>query len=316
MSVGGEAAREAHVTGPESIVPSHLETPPPEDKTLWRRLKELPRQIGRAALAGFSHGITNYAAALTFYSLLSLFPALIIVVGLLAVFGKTSASQLIVTLIDQLAPAGAAETIRGPITQIVSQRAGAETLLSLSVIVALVAASAYIGTFIWAVERVYAVAKPPSFLKQLPRQLLFAVIILVLLAVLGVVAVSGGPVAKTLGGMLGLGSTAVRLYQVARWPLLLVAAVLLFFTLYVAAPDVQRRGFIHALPGAVLGVAVWLVASALFGLYVSHLGRYGATYGTLAGLVVFLMWIWILNLALLLGAEFNVQLGRLPARSP
>ena len=130
---------------------------------------------------------------------------------------------------------------------------------------------------------------------------------------MGFIAVVSGPVAKAVGDGLGLGHAVVPVYRATRWPALLVAVVLLFYVLYVAAPDVQRSGFVRAVPGALLGVAVWVVASLVFDLYVNHLGRYGATYGTLGGLVVFLLWLWILNLALLLGAEFNVQLGRLPA---
>ena len=252
----------------------------------------------------------------TFFALLSLFPALIIVVALLATVGQTSASHLVVTFIEQLAPAGAADSIRGPLTQIVAQHANAGTLVSLGVIIGIWSASGYVACFIWAVERIYPVAKPLSFWRGLRRQLLFAVIILLLLAVMAAAAVVGGPLARLLGDALGVGSAAVAAYRVLRWPLLLAAAMVFFCVLYVAAPDVQRRGFLNALPGAASGVGVWALASVLFNLYVTHLGRYGATYGTLAGLVVFLLWVWILNLALLLGAEFNVQLGKLPARSP
>jgi membrane protein len=281
---------------------------------MWPRVRALPREAGRAALAGLHHGITNYAAALTFYSLLALFPALIIVVALLAAFGQTSASHMVVSFLEELAPAGAAASIRGPITQIISQHANAGTLVSLGVVIGIWSASGYVACFIWAVERIYPVAKTPSFWQGLRRQLLFAVVILLLLALMTTVTVVGGPLATRIGDILRLGGASVTAYRVVRWPLLLAAAMLLFFTLYVAAPDVQRSGFRRAVPGAVLGVGVWALASVLFNVYVTHLGRYGATYGTLAGLVVFLLWVWILNLSLLLGAEFNVQLGMLPRR--
>ena len=280
---------------------------------MWPRLKGLLERVWRAALAANGHGATRLSASLTYYALLSLFPALIILVALFAVLGQTSASQLIVGLVDELAPQGAADVIREPITQIVSGRSSAGAIVGVSVIVALWAASSYVGAFIWAVERVYPVDKPLASWKLLLRRLLFAVIILVLLAVMALVVVVGGPLARLVADAVGLGDATVLAYRILRWPLLFVAAVMLFFVLYAAAPDVQRRGFLKALPGAVLGVAVWTVASVGFNLYVTHLGRYGATYGTLAGLVVFLLWLWILNLALLLGAEFNVQPGRLPA---
>ena len=122
----------------------------------------LPGQVGKAALSGLGHGITSYAAALTFFALLSLFPALIIVVALLTTLGATSASHLVVTLVNELAPAGAGESIRGSVEQIVAQRSDAGALVSLSVLIGLWSASSYVGCFIWAVERVYPVAKPPS----------------------------------------------------------------------------------------------------------------------------------------------------------
>jgi membrane protein len=251
---------------------------------MWPRLEGWLRPVWRAALAGYGRGGTRLAAALTYYALLS--------------------------------PPGAADVIREPVTQIVAQRSSAGAVVGASVVVALWAASSYVGAFMWSVDRVYEVAKPASSWKLLVRRLLFALIILALFAVIAVAVVVGGPLARLVADAAGLGDAIVTAYRVLRWPLLFGAAVLLFFILYLAAPDVQRRGFRQALPGAVLGVAVWTAASAVFNLYVTHLGRYGATYGTLAGLVVFLLWIWILNLALLLGAEFNVQLGRLPARSP
>lgn len=271
---------------------------------------------GRAFVAAFKGGVTNLAAALTYFSLLSLFPTLIIVVALLALVGQTSASHLFISLLEEVAPASAAETIRGPVAGVIAQRGGAGALVSVSAIVALFAASAYVGAFIWAVERIYPVSKPRSYLRQLLRQLLFALIVVVLLALLALIVVVSGPIARVVADASGLGGTVLLLYRILRWPVLVAAAVLLFLVLYLAAPDVQRRGVTHALPGAALGVAVWMAASVLFDLYVARLGHYGATYGALAGLVVFLLWVWILNLSLLVGAQFNVQLGKLRQGPP
>ena len=283
--------------------------------TMGLRLRTLPQRVWRAALAGLAHGITNYAAALTFYALLSLFPALIVVVALLAALGQTSATQLILTAVEQLAPPDAVEAIRGPIAGIVAASSGAATVVSLGVVIAVWSASAYVASFVWAVGRISPVDKPPSVLQGLLRRVLFAVIILLLLALMAAALVMGGPLARLVADAVGLGDATVTAYRILRWPLLFVAATLLFFVLYTAAPGVRQRGLLAALPGALLGVGVWLVASALFNLYVTNLGRYGATYGTLAGLVVFLLWVWILNLCLLLGAEFNAQSEGRPAIS-
>jgi membrane protein len=278
------------------------------------RFERVGAAMGRAVAAALKGGATTLAAGLTYYALLSLFPTLIVVVALLALVGQTSASHLFISLLEQIAPASAVDAIRGPIAGVVAQKSSAGVLVSAGAVIALVAASAYVGAFIWAVERVYPVSKSPSFPRRLVRQVLFAVIIVVLLAVLAVIVVVSGPVARVVADATGLGDSLLAAYQVARWPVMAAAAVLLFLVLYLAAPDVQRRGVLHALPGAVLGVAVWVVASVVFDLYVTHLGRYGATYGTLAGVVVFLLWLWILNVSLLLGAQFNAQLGKLPPR--
>lgn len=277
--------------------------------TVWPRVRALPRRAWRAALAGLGRGITNYAAALTFYALLSLSPALIIVVALLSALGQTSATQLIVTIVEQLAPPDAVDAIREPVARIVAASSGAAAIVSLGVVIALWSASGYIAAFVWAVEPISPVEKAPSFLRGLLSRLLFAVVILLLLALMGAAVVVGGPLARLVADAVGLGDATVTAYRILRWPLLFAAATLLFFVLYVASPGVRQRGLLAALPGALLGVGVWLVASALFNLYVTSLGRYGATYGTLAGLVVFLLWVWILNLCLLLGAEFNAQTG-------
>jgi membrane protein len=248
---------------------------------MWARAKELPREAWKAALTGFGHGITNFAGALTFFSLLSLFPGLIILVALLATIGQTSASELVVTLVEQLAPPDAVAPIRGPLTDILAGTAGATSIVSLSVVLALWAASGYVGCFIWAVERIYPVQKAPTFLQGLVRQLLFAVIILLLLAVMAVRVVVGGrshgssprPWASATRPSSPTGSSAGRC---CSWRPRCCS------TPCTSPPRRAAAGLPQSAARRGPGVTVWAIASAIFNLYTTHLGRYGATYGTLA----------------------------------
>lgn len=278
-----------------TIEPSHLSA------------REWVRLLGRTVSASLQDGVPNLAAGLTYYALLSLFPALIVVVALLALVGRASAASVALDLVRQLGPPGAADTLRGSVERVIQERGAASGLLSLGLLVALWSASNYVGAFMWSANQIYEVQDRP-FLRRAPRQLLLAIGILVLLAVILTAAVVTGPAAQVLGDALHLGGPVVLAYRIARWPALFVAATVLFSFLYYFAPNVRQPRFRWITPGGAVGVALWLVASVVFNLFARYIGDYGATYGTLAGVVVFLLWLWILNLALLAGAELNEQL--------
>ena len=271
------------------------------------------RLLRSTVAASREDGVPNLAAGLTYYSLLSLFPALIVVVALLALVGRESAASVALDLVREIGPPGAVDTLRGSVERVIQERAAASSLLSLGLLAAVWSASNYVGAFMWSANQIYEVQGRP-FLHRIPRQVALALGILVLLAVILTGAVITGPAAQVLGDVLGIGGPLVLAYRIARWPALFLTATVLFGVLYYFAPNVRQPSFRWITPGGVLGVTLWLLASALFGLFVRYVGDYGATYGTLAGIVVFLLWLWILNLALLVGAELNGQLEDLRAR--
>ena len=262
-----------------------------------------------AVRAGLSDGVMNHSASLTYYALLSLFPALIVVVALLALIGQAGTTRVLVDIAEQVAPASAVDTVRGPIENVIASRGTSQTLLSLGIVVAIFSASGFVGAFMWAANRIHGVPGRP-FLKKLPRQIILALALLVAMGLIATVVVLTGPIARTVGSGVGLADQAVLVYSIARWPLLFVLATLLFSVLYHFAPNVEQGRFRWISAGGFFGVAIGLVATFGFTMYVTTLGNYNATYGALAGVVVFLVWLWIFNLALLLGLEFNVEVLR------
>jgi len=273
----------------------------------YRRVLDVLVATVRHAL---DDNVPTLAGALTYYALLSLFPALIVIAGILTLAGREATGGVLVDVLAQLVPAEAARALEDPVKRLVADRAGAGTLLGVGLVVALWSASAYVGAFIWAARRVHEVRSGGPFLLNLARRLGFALLILVVLAVLAIVLVASGPVLATLAEALGIGAGALRAYDLARWPLLVGVAVLLISLLYAAAPAASARG-VHRLPvGSALAVAIWLVATTAFDYYVARFADYGAVYGALGGVIVFLLWLWIFNIAVLVGAELNAELAR------
>lgn len=239
---------------------------------------------------------TDLAAALTYYAVLSLFPALVAVISLLGI-------------IDDLGPASAVETLRGPIESISTSSAAGFGLV-LGILGALWSASGYVGAFGRAMNRVYEIDEGRPFWKLRPLQLLITLVALALVVLVGVALVVSGPVAEAVGNAIGLGSAAVTAWQIAKWPVLVLIVVLIVAILYYATPNVKQPKFRWMSMGAFIAIVVWVVASVAFAFYVSTFGSYSQTYGALAGVIVFLLWLWITNLALLFGAEFDSETER------
>lgn len=273
-----------------------------------------PEMALTSVKAALDDGVLNLSASLTYYALLSLFPALIVVVALLALIGQAGTTRVFIDIAEQVAPASAVDTVRGPIENVIASRGTSQTLLSLGIIVAVFSASGFVGAFMWAANLVHGVPGRP-FLKKLPRQILLALALLVAMGLIATVVVVSGPIARTIGSAIGLGDQAVLAYSILRWPLLFVLASLLFSILYHFAPNVEGERFRLITVGGFFGVVIGLVATFGFTMYVSTLGNYNATYGALAGVVVFLIWLWIFNISLLLGLEFNVEMLRRRRRS-
>ena len=254
---------------------------------------------------------TDLAAALTYYAVLALFPAMIALLSLVGLFGQ--GKQTVATLLGIAKQVGAGSmvsTIEGPLTQMAAQPQAAGFAFVLGLATALWSASGYVGSFGRAMNRMYEIREGRPFWKLRPLMLLVTLVALVLVAAVALALVVTGPAADAVGNALGIGSTAVTVWNIAKWPVILLVVVLVVAVLYWATPNVKQPKFRWISVGALLAIVVWIVASALFGVYVATFSSYNKTYGVLAGVVVFLLWLWITNLALLFGAELDSELER------
>ena len=255
--------------------------------------------------------MTDWAAALTYYGLLSLFPALIALVSLLGLFGDpVTTTRQITDVVTELGPSTAADTFAGPIESITSNRSSAGILFFVGLGVALWSASGYVGAFMRASNVAWETPEGRPFLKLRPLQIVVTLVMVIMLAVVALALVLTGPVVEAVGSSIGVGDTALTVWEIAKWPVLLGVVILMFSVLYYAAPNVKLPGFRWITPGSAFAVIAWLVASALFAFYVSNFGSYDKTYGTLGGIVSLLVWMWITNLALLFGVELNAERER------
>jgi membrane protein len=255
--------------------------------------------------------LSDWAAALTYYGLLSLFPALIAMVSLIGIFGdpKTTTSTL-TEIITELGPQSGAETFKGPIDSIVENQSAAGFAFVIGLAVALWSASGYIGAFTRASNIVYETPEGRPFWKLRPLQIAITLAMIVMMALLAIGLVLTGPVVEAIAGPVGLSSTAVDIWNIAKWPVMAAIFILMVDVLYYTTPNVKLRGFRWVTPGAIVSIVVWAIASALFAFYVANFGSYDKTYGTLGGLVVLLLWFWITNLAILFGHQMNAERER------
>jgi membrane protein len=255
--------------------------------------------------------LTDWAAALTYYGLLSLFPALIALVSIIGLFGDPQTTTSKVTeIVTSIGPKSAANTFSGPIESITSHRSRAGFAFVIGLGVALWSASGYVGAFMRASNIVYETPEGRPFWKLRPLQILVTLVIVILLAIIALALVLTGPIVDAVASPLGIGSTAQTIWSIAKWPVLIAIFMLMLAILYYASPNVKMRGFKFITPGSLVALLVWVVASALFAFYVAKFGSYDKTYGALAGVVVLLMWMWITNLAILFGHELNAERER------
>jgi membrane protein len=267
--------------------------------------------IKRTATEFQEDNLTDWAAALTYYGLLSLFPALIAMVSLIGIFGDPkSTTQSLTEIITEIGPASAAETFKGPIESITESSGTAGIAFVLGLAVALWSASGYTGAFMRASNIIYETPEGRPFWKLRPLQLLVTLVMIVLLALLAVSLVLTGPVVSAIAEPLGIGSTAVDVWNIAKWPVMAAVFLLVLAVLYYASPNVKLRGFKWVTAGSLVAIVIWILASALFGLYVANFGSYDKTYGSIGGLIALLVWFWISNLAILFGHQLNAERER------
>jgi membrane protein len=253
--------------------------------------------------------LTDWAAALTYYSVLAIFPALIVLVSILGLVGE-SATQPLIDNLGTVAPGPAKDIFTSALKNLQGDQGAAGVLFVVGLIGALWSASGYVGAFMRASNAIYDIDEGRPVWKTLPVRVSLTLVLLTLLAISTIAVVLTGGLAERFGDIVGLGSTAVTIWNIAKWPVLLVVVSFMFALLYWAAPNVKHPGFRWISPGGLLAVVAWLIASGAFGLFVSNFGSYNKTYGALGGVVVFLVWLWISNIVILLGAEFNAELER------
>ena len=253
--------------------------------------------------------ITDWAAALTYFAVLAIFPALIALVSIVGLIGPSATDPLIENL-SSVAPGPAKEILTDTISGLASSQGAAGFAFVIGLVLALNSASSYIAAFSRASNSIYDVEEGRPTWKLKPAQIgtTLVLIILLLIVVLGV-AVSG-PLADEVGKLIGLGSTATTIYDLVKIPVILAVVSLMIAFLYWAAPNVKQPGFKFVSPGGVVALVLFIVASLLFAFYVANFGSYNKTYGSLGGVIVFLVWLWITNIAILFGAEFNAELQR------
>lgn len=283
-----------------------------------RRAPDTPTELPKRAWAGVLKGalhefkndeLTDRAAALTYYGVLSLFPALLVLVSLLGLTGKSATGALLAN-IKKLAPGSARDIITRAVEQLQSNAGVGSLMAVVGIVLAVWSASGYVAAFIRAANAVYDMPEGRPVWKILPVRLGVTVVLMVLTVVSALIVVFTGGPARQVGTTLGIGDTALTVWSIAKWPVLVVLVTVMIAILYWASPNAKVKGFRWITPGSFLGLVIWMIASAGFAFYVADFASYNKTYGTMAGVIVFLVWLWITNLAILLGLEFDAETVR------
>ncbi|MFC8193359.1 YihY/virulence factor BrkB family protein [Cellulomonas sp. NPDC057328] len=291
-------------TAPSPDDPRKPDSPADLEKRSWKYvLRKTLREFGKDQC-------TDLAAALTYYGVLAVAPALLAIVSLLGfVSDPERAVERILGLVDDIAPGGATETIR-PILENLTQAPAAGLALVVGLVTALWSASGYVAAFSRGMNRVYEIDEGRPIWKLRPILLLVTLVLVVIAVLVVAMLVLSGGVARTIGDAVGLSDTAVTVWNIAKWPVVVVLVALAIAILYHATPNVRQPKFRWVSVGAVVAIVVWVLASLGFAFYVANFSSYNETYGSLAGVIIALLWLWITNLALLFGAELDAELER------
>ena len=283
-------------------------------KHVPRTLTDMPKAgwlaILKRSIREFKHDdITDRAAALTYYGVLALFPAVLVLVSILGLLGKSTTQQVLSNL-GQVAPGGVHTFLTNVVTQVQGKAGAAGVAGIIGIVIALWSTSGYVAAFMRASNAIYDVDEGRPVWKTGPVRLLTTLALVIMLVIAAAIVVLTGPIANQVGTAFGIGHAAVLIWDIAKWPVLLIIVSVMFSLLYKASPNVRQPAFRWVSAGGILAVIIWLIASGLFAVYVSFSGSYNKTYGSLATVIVFLVWLWITNIAILLGAEFNAEAQR------
>jgi membrane protein len=304
MHVDSQPSLKKDDTAPPPDAAGKPETPPQVKKQTWKYV--LQRTIHEFV----DDQCPDIAATLTYYGVLSMFPALLALVAVLGLVGQAeTTTDALLDTVRSVAPGQAVDLLRDPIRELVNSPAAGFALIG-GILGALWSASAYVGAFSRAMNRVYEIDEGRPFWKLRPTMLLMTLIAVILIAIMGVILAVSGPVLNAIGGALGLGETALTVWNIAKWPILVALAVLTLALLYYITPNVKQPKFRWMSMGALIALVVLAIASAGFAFYVANFSSYNKTYGAIGGVIVLLLWVWIANLALLFGAEFDSETER------
>jgi membrane protein len=253
--------------------------------------------------------LTDWAAALTYYGVLAIFPALLALVSVLGLIGP-SATQPLIDNLGAVAPGPAKQIVTSAVQNLQRNSGAAGVLFIVGIAGALWSASGYVAAFMRASNAIYEVGEGRPIWKTVPTRVLTTLVLLIMLAAVTIAVTLTGGLAQQVGKLVGIGDAAVTAWDIAKWPVILAVVITMFAILYWAAPNVKHPRFRWISPGGIVGVLLWILASAAFAFYVANFASYNKTYGALGGVIVFLVWLWISNIAILLGAEFNAELER------
>jgi membrane protein len=282
------------------------------------RAPEGPAKLGKRSWWGVlrrtvkefkDDNLTDWAAALTYYGVLAIFPALLALVSVLGLIGP-SATQPLIDNLGAVAPGPAKQIVTSAIQNLQRNSGAAGVLFIVGIAGALWSASGYVAAFMRASNAIYDVGEGRPIWKTVPTRVLTTLVLLVMLAAVTIAVTLTGGLAGQVGKLVGIGDAAVTVWDIAKWPVILAVVITMFAILYWAAPNVKHPRFRWISPGGIVGVLLWILASAAFAFYVANFASYNKTYGALGGVIVFLVWLWISNIAILLGAEFNAELER------
>lgn len=303
-STSSTASTDKEMTAPDPNDSRKPKSPPKVTKPSWKFIvKKTFREFSRDQCP-------DLAAALTYYGILSLFPALLALVSLLGLFGQAeTTTNGVMDIIEGVAPGSTADTVRKPIEELVHSPAAGLALVG-GVVGALWSASGYVGAFGRAMNRIYEIDEGRPFIKLRGTMLGVTVAGVVVAAVISAMLVLSGPVAKAVGGAIGLGDVAVMAWDIAKWPVAIALAISLIAVLYYFTPNVRQPKFRWMSLGSLIALLVFAIATAGFGFYVANFANYNKTYGALGGVIILLLWVWLLNMSLLFGAEFDAEVER------